>query len=260
MKRRDFLGAMIALPATYHPGLPSVEERYRRPVMESPTTHLDLQTAKSIKEGFEANPPDESYALDLSSYRSASIEAIELLASLEFGFASIGLTDLSAAAATALSGWKSYFLIFERLSLLTPSAAEALGSEDAEHGLVFSQLKVLDSVSARYLVKAAGAGCPLSLQLSGQLTPRVASALAEHRHELSIDLAAPLLPNAAEALAFHCGYNLQILSQLEITCEAIQRLGANPAKSISIGSPAEIDTNFPNYATGKWTATLIDSV
>lgn len=260
MKRRDFLGAMIALPATSHPVLPSLEERDRRPAMESPTTHLDLISAKAIKEKFLTNLPNESDVLDLSSYRSVSIEAIELLASLEFGFASIGLAELSVGVANALSAWKSYFLIFDRLPFLSPNAAKALGSNDAEHALVFSQLKVLDHVSAQHLVRATGMGCPLNLRLAGQLAPRVACALAEHRHELYINLDAHLLPIAAEELASHYGYNLEIRSKEEITREAIQRLGANPAKNLSICFPAEIDSNFPNYSPGKWTATLIDSV
>lgn len=257
MKRRDFLGVMIALPATSHSFLASVEERYRRPVLQLSTTHLDLITAQAIKERFQENPPNESDVLDLSLFRSASMEAIELLASLEFGFADIGFTELSAEVAKALSAWNSYLLIFNRLSLLSPRAAKALGTDDAEHALVFSQLKLLDALSAQHLVKATGLGCPLSLRLSGQLTPRVARALAEHRHELSIDLDTPLLPNTAGELASHNGYNLEIHSQTEITSEVIQRLRANPAKSLSICSPAEMDTIFPNYARGKWTATLI---
>ncbi len=226
---------MVALAATANPVLACGESHHGKPEM-APTTHLDLATARKICAGFQATPPDETDILDLSSYRSASVEAIEILASFEFCFAQIGLTDLNKAA------------------------ARALGSNDTEHALVFSQLNVLDPVSAGHLVNATGMVNPLSIRLSSHMTSQVARALAGHSHELFIELDAPFPPSAAEKLAFHHGYCLEIRSQLPIPFQAIERLAANPAKSLSIYSPAEMDASVPNHAPRQWMATLIDSV
>lgn len=259
MRRRAFLGSMVALAATAHPLLACSELHHGQPEM-APTTHLDLATARKISAGFQATPPDETDILDLSNFRSASVEAMEILASLEFGFAEIGFTDLNTAAAKAFSAWKTYFMMFDRLAFVSPEAAMALGSHDAEHAFVFTLLNELDSVSAGHLVNATGTGCPLSLRLSGPMTSQVARALAGHGHELFIDLDAPLQPSAAEELAFHHGYILEIRSQVPISLQAIERLGANPAKSLSLSPPAEMDASVPNHAPRQWMATLIDSV
>lgn len=257
MNRRAFLGSMVALAATTHPVLASVESHYGLPEM-APTTHLDLAIARKIGAGFQSTLPDKMGILDLSSFQSASVEAIEILASLEFGFAQFGLTDLNTAAARALSAWKTYFLMFERLEFISPEAARALGSNGAEHALVFPHLNLLDPVSAVHLVNATGRGCPLSLRFSGPMTTQLARALAGHSHELFIDLVAPLQPSAAEELAFHHGYSLEIRSQAPIPFQAIKRLEANPAKSLSLCSPTEMDANSPNHVPRQWMATLID--
>ncbi len=256
MKRRTFLSGLAVLPVTRTKAFAAQHAQLDEEPSIGTTTHLDLATAEKIKNGSLVQRLDQTDLLDLTSYKSASAEAIAILGTLEVGFTRLGLDDLSLPVAHALGVSKSYFLIFDNLPHISPEAAHALVSQCEGHSLVFNELTTLNAETAALLAQTEGL---LELRLSAPMLPSVAQALSDHTHELSITLVgAALRPGAAEALAFHRGYRLEIYSESPLTEASMRLLQANPKKEALVSSPAEQNERCGTNCHRRWITSLIE--
>ena len=196
-------------------------------------THLGLRDAKLISSRFlaEGNECGEGY-LDISAYKSASLGALDYLASIDAGFVGLGFEWVSADMAMRLARWKSYFLIFEKLNRLSPRAARILNT--SSHPLEFPSLKRLDVEAAKYLVHDEGHH-PLSIYISAGLGESLAKELIRHPHELYLSVHS-LEPSVAEVLSRHQGYFLSLTSQSPISENSLRAFSGNALKCLTTDS------------------------
>lgn len=256
MKRRTFLTGLATLPVTATKAFAEQHAQLDGEPSTGTTTHLDLAAAEKIKDAFLIQRLDQTDLLDLTSYKSASAEAIAILGTLEVGFTRLGLDDLTLPVAQALGVSKSYFLIFDNLPHISPEAAHALVPQCEGHSLVFNKLTTLNAETAALLAQTEGL---LDLRLSAPLPPSVARALADHTHELSITLAGEaLLPGSELALTFHRGYRLEIYSESPLTEASMRFLQSNPKKEAFVSSPAEQNERCDTNCYSRWLTTLIE--
>lgn len=209
--------------------------------------HLDLPEAKRIANQFvvKGNEGDGDW-LELADYASASLDALDHLASLGAGFVTLGLEWLSPAMASQLARWKSHFLIFDSIDRLTPNVTRILNTSN--HALVFSNLKHLDIEAAKYLVDDGYH--PLDIHLPGVLSLPLAKTLSMHPHELSLSIYS-LEPRAAKVLARHQGYYLNIASKQPFSENTLQAFSGNAMKYLTTNS-GEYGCSLNWKATKDW--------
>lgn len=86
--------------------------------------YLDLPEAKRVASQFAAEGNESGHDhdyLDLAAYASASLDALDHLASIEAGFVGLGFEWLDPAMANQLARWKSFsFLISHKVQQAHP--------------------------------------------------------------------------------------------------------------------------------------------
>lgn len=197
--------------------------------------YLDLPEAKRVASQFVAEGNESVHGhdyLDLAAYASASLDALDHLASIEASFVGLGFEWLDPAMANQLARWKSYFLVLDNLGELTPKVTRILNTSN--HALVFSNLKHLDIEAAEYLVDDDGHH-PLDIHISGMLSLPLAKVLSRHPHELYLSVFS-LEPQAAKALSRHHGYSLSVTSKAPFSEDVLRAFSGNAMRHLTTRS------------------------
>jgi hypothetical protein len=242
MKRRDSLGAMMAMSAsTCLP--PSVWSTVSGISPEQQGLHLDVQQAGLLRDISVATCLADGSVwatndLILTAYSSASVDAIELLCEESYGVVHLGLTTLPVEVAKALTNMRMIVLSFTRLESISSESTEVLSQGGwLPPYIAFDALRQIDVVTVRHLLRAAGEDGSLSFcGLTSPLALQVAEALVEYPLKtLDIELhGQPLSPSAARALSFFTGWQLKISTTVRPTDEAFRALAFDPKKMVGV--------------------------
>lgn len=177
--------------------------------------------------------------LMLGDFRHASDDVLERLASgvQDFEGIELGLNRLSPRGAKALLGMNAGFLILTALHALDEETACVLGACPFDTRPI-RHLRLGMPLSEQAAASLVGTTppedcCDRPLAVSvPSITLPVAQALARHTHELYLQVRGQLSPDVATALSGHAGYSLTLDCDGGFTHETLQALSGNPTKGV----------------------------